>query len=59
LTLGRFVAGCSARAKARRLGLTEEWHEAEEREKAAAIKPNETVRPLAPEIPVWIFLSDN
>jgi hypothetical protein len=53
LTLGRFVAGSSARAKARRLGLTEERHEAEEREtKAAAIKPHKTVRLLGRDIPV-------
>jgi hypothetical protein len=53
LTLGRFVAGSSARSKARRLGLAEERHEAAEREaKVAAIKPHETVRLLGRDIPV-------
>jgi hypothetical protein len=53
LTLGRFVAGSSARAKARRLGLTEERHEAEERDaKAIAIKPHEAVRLLGRDVPV-------
>src|SRR4051812_9456314 len=53
LTLARFVAGSSARAKARRLGLAEERHEAEEREaKAAAIKPHQTVRLLGRDVPV-------
>src|SRR4051812_849962 len=53
LTLARFVAGSSARVKARRLGLTEERHEAEEREaKVAAIKPHQTLRLLGRDIPV-------
>jgi hypothetical protein len=46
LTLGRFVAGSSARAKARRLGISDEKHDAEERHaRAAALKPKRrTVR---------------
>lgn len=54
LTLGRFVAGSSARAKARRLGMMEEKAEAEERRtKAAEIKPRrEVIRLLGREIPV-------
>ena len=36
LTLGRFVAGSSARAKARRLGISDEKQEAEERHAPAA-----------------------
>jgi hypothetical protein len=40
LTLGRFVAGSSARAKARRLGIIDETQEAEERRvRAAELKP--------------------
>jgi hypothetical protein len=40
LTLGRFVAGSSARAKARRLGISDEKQEAEERHaRAAELKP--------------------
>jgi hypothetical protein len=40
LTLGRFVAGSSARAKARRLGISDEKQDAEERHaKAAELQP--------------------
>jgi hypothetical protein len=40
LTLGRFVAGSSARAKTRRLGITDERQDAEERHaRAAELKP--------------------
>jgi len=57
LTLGRFVAGSSARAKARRLGMVQEIEETEEmaewrekrRETQARLK---SVRPLGCEIPV-------
>ena len=54
LTLGRFVAGSSARAKARRLGIIEETQETEERRaRAAELKPRrQTVRLLGREIPV-------
>jgi hypothetical protein len=47
-TLGRFVAGSSARAKARRLGMSDEKQEAEERyARAAELKPRrQTVRLL-------------
>lgn len=54
LTLGRFVAGSSARAKARRLGLSDEKQDAEERHaKAAELKPRrKSVRLLGRDIPV-------
>jgi len=54
LTLGRFVAGSSARAKARRLGIIEETQEAEERRaRAAKLKPRrQTVHLLGRDIPV-------
>ena len=54
LTLGRFVAGSSARAKARRLGITEERQDAEERQaKAAELKPHrQSVWLLGRDIPV-------
>jgi hypothetical protein len=54
LKLGRFVAGSSARAKARRLGIMEEAQEAAERNAAAAgLKPRvQTVRLLGRDIPV-------
>jgi hypothetical protein len=54
LTLGRFVAGSSARAKARRLGIIEEKQDAEERvARAAELKPRrQTVRVLGRNIPV-------
>jgi len=54
LTLGRFVAGSSARAKARRLGIIEEKQQAEERHaRAAALKPRrQTVHLLGRDIPV-------
>jgi hypothetical protein len=54
LALGRFVAGSSARAKARRLGLTDENQEAEERRaRAAELRPRrETLRLLGRDIPV-------
>ncbi|MFO1027845.1 MAG: hypothetical protein U1E70_21930 [Acetobacteraceae bacterium] len=54
LTLGRFVAGSSARAKARRLGIVEEKAEAEERAaRAAALKPHpQTIRLLGRDVPV-------
>ncbi len=42
LTLGRFVAGSGARAKAWRLGIVEETLEAEERRaRAAELKPRQ------------------
>ena len=48
LTLGRFVAGSSARAKARRLGISDEKQDAEERQaQATELKPRrQTVRVL-------------
>ena len=54
LTLGRFVAGSSARAKARRLGISDEKQDAEERHaKAAELKPRrQTVHLLGRDIPV-------
>ena len=54
LTLGRFVAGSSARAKAPRLGIIEKTREAEERHgRAAELKPQrQTVRLLGRDIPV-------
>ena len=54
LTLGRFVAGASARAKARRLGLAEDDHDAaERRDRAADPGPHrETVRLLGRDVPV-------
>jgi len=54
LTLGRFVAGSSARAKARRLGISDEKQEAEDRRaRAAALKPRrQMVRLLGRDIPV-------
>ncbi len=54
LTFGRYVAGSSARAKARRLGIVEESQEAEERRaRAAELKPRrQAVRLLGREIPV-------
>ena len=54
LAVGRFVAGSSARAKARRLGMTDEDQEAEERRvRAADLKPRrETVRLLGRDVPV-------
>jgi hypothetical protein len=53
LTLGRFVARSSARAKARRLGISDEKQEAEERhERAAELKPRrQTVHLLGRDIP--------
>jgi hypothetical protein len=54
LTLGRAVAGSSARIKARRLGITDEAQQAEERNaEAAGLKPRrETIRLLGRDIPV-------
>jgi len=54
LTLGRFVAGSSACAKARRLGISDEKQDAEERHtRAAELKPRrQTVRLLGWDIPV-------
>ena len=54
LTLGRFVAGSSARAKARRLGISDEKLDAEERHaRAAELKPRrQMVRLLGRDIPV-------
>ena len=54
LTLGRFVAGSSARAKAWRLGISDEKRDAEERRaRAAEFKPRrQTVRLLGRDIPV-------
>jgi hypothetical protein len=56
LTLGRFAAGSSARAKARRLGIIEERHETEERHaQAAALKPRrQTVHLHGRDIPVLV-----
>jgi hypothetical protein len=54
LTLGRFVAGSSARAKARRLEISDEKEEAEERHaRGAELKPKrQTVCLLGRDIPV-------
>lgn len=57
LTLGRFVAGSSARAKARRVGIIDETQEAEERRVLAAeLKPQWQIvlpsRILHPEPPL-------
>jgi hypothetical protein len=54
LTLGRAVAGSSARIKAKRLGITDEAQEAEERNaQAASLKPDvKTIRLLGRDIPV-------
>jgi hypothetical protein len=54
LTLGRFVAGSSARAKACRLGISDEKQDAEERHaRAAELKPKrQTVTLLGRDIPV-------
>jgi len=54
LTLGRAVAGSSARAKAKRLGVAEERHDAQERaELAAQLKPRgEVVRLLGRDVPI-------
>jgi hypothetical protein len=54
LTLGRFVAGSSARAKARRLGISDEKQDAEERHaRAAELKPRrQTIRLLRRDSPV-------
>jgi hypothetical protein len=52
LTLGRTVAGYSAQAKARRLGLAEEREEPEGRERPKA--PRETVLVLGRLIPVMV-----
>jgi hypothetical protein len=53
LTLGRFVAGSSARAKARRLGISNEKQDVEERHsRAAELKPRrQTVRLLGLKAP--------
>ena len=46
LTLGRFIAGSSARAKARRLGISDEKQDAEERHaRAAELKPRRQTPP--------------
>ena len=54
MTLGRYVAGSSARAKARRIGLVDQRLETEERTKRAEeLKPKrETIRLLGRGIPV-------
>jgi hypothetical protein len=54
LTLGRAVAGSSARIKARRLGIADEAQQAEERNtEATGLKPRaETIRLLGRDIPV-------
>jgi hypothetical protein len=54
LTLGRVVAGSSARAKARRLGIIEETQEGEERHaRAAALNPRRhTIHLLGRDMPV-------
>jgi hypothetical protein len=57
LTLGRFVAGSSARAKARRLGISDEKQDAEERHvHAAELQPRKLnrERTSSPERPVWL-----
>jgi hypothetical protein len=56
LTLGRAIAGSSARIKARRLGITDEAQQAEERNaEAAGLKPRrETVHLLGRDIPVLL-----
>jgi hypothetical protein len=53
LTLGRFVARSSARAKARRLGISDEKQDAEERHtRAAELKPRrQTIHLLGREAP--------
>ncbi len=53
-TLGRFVAGSSARAKARSLGIADEAREELERyERAAALKPERQVaRPPGRDVPL-------
>jgi hypothetical protein len=53
LTPSRFVAGSSARAKARRLGISDENQDAEERHaRAAELKPRrQTIRLLGREAP--------
>jgi hypothetical protein len=54
LTFGRFVAGSSTRAKARRLGISDEKQDAEERHmRAAGLNPRrQTVRLFGRDIPV-------
>jgi hypothetical protein len=54
LTLGRAVAGSSARAKARSIGIVDDAQDAaERRERAAAIKPQrQVVRLLGRDVPV-------
>ena len=54
LPLGRFAAGSSARAKARRLGVSDEKQDAEERHaRAAELKPRrQTARLLGRDIPL-------
>jgi hypothetical protein len=54
LTLGRFVTGSNARAKARRLDISDEKQDAEKRPaRAAELKPRrQTVRLLGRDIPV-------
>ncbi len=54
MTLGRFVAGSSARAKARRLGISDEKQDAEERRaRTVELKPRrQTVHLLGRDIPV-------
>ena len=54
LTLGRYVAGSSARAKAKRIGIIDEAQDAAERRaEAAELKPRRrTVRLLGRDIPV-------
>jgi hypothetical protein len=54
LTLGRFVAGSSARAKARRIGIIDEKQQAAEcHARAAELQPKrQTVRLLGRDIPV-------
>jgi hypothetical protein len=54
LTLGRFVAGSSARATARRLGISDEKQDAQERDaRAAELKPRrQIVHLLGRDIPV-------
>jgi len=56
LTLGRFVAGSSARAKARRLGISDDKQDTDERNaRAAELKPaKQVVRLLGRDIPVLV-----
>src|SRR5271157_5438890 len=55
LTLGRFVAGSSARAKARRLGIVEDRPEEERNKRLAEPRaPRQTAHLLGRDIPVLL-----